>query len=171
MKGPLARHRILEVGTMLAGPAPTMILADLRAEVIKVEPPGGEIPAGRRQLLPASTATSAARPGPPNSEAGQRPPRRLVAQIHTVLVNMKPSVIKELSLTTRRCVNDRNRLVAITDSASTVATHPVFDYVIQAATGVAAAMTNDPGRPADAARFTVGRQLHNAFTAPWVCWP
>ena len=43
MTGPLAGIRILEVGVMLAGPYATMLLADLGAEVIKIEPPGGEI--------------------------------------------------------------------------------------------------------------------------------
>ena len=40
---PLAGIRILEVGTMLAGPYATMLLADLGAEVTKIEPAGGEI--------------------------------------------------------------------------------------------------------------------------------
>jgi crotonobetainyl-CoA:carnitine CoA-transferase CaiB-like acyl-CoA transferase len=40
---PLAGIRILEVGTMLAGPYSTMLLADLGAEVTKIEPAGGEI--------------------------------------------------------------------------------------------------------------------------------
>ena len=43
MTGPLAGIRIIEVGVMLAGPYATMMLADLGADVIKVEPPGGEI--------------------------------------------------------------------------------------------------------------------------------
>jgi CoA:oxalate CoA-transferase len=39
---PLAETRVLELGRMLAGPFCGMLLADLGAEVIKVEPPGGD---------------------------------------------------------------------------------------------------------------------------------
>jgi crotonobetainyl-CoA:carnitine CoA-transferase CaiB-like acyl-CoA transferase len=39
---PLAGIRILEVGVMLAGPYATMLLADLGAEVVKVESPAGD---------------------------------------------------------------------------------------------------------------------------------
>ena len=41
--GPLAGVRVVEVGHMLAGPYCGMLLADLGAEVIKVEPPSGDI--------------------------------------------------------------------------------------------------------------------------------
>jgi CoA:oxalate CoA-transferase len=43
VSGPLAGLRILEVGHMLAGPYCGMLFADLGAEVIKIEPPGGDI--------------------------------------------------------------------------------------------------------------------------------
>ena len=40
---PLRGKRVIEVGHMLMGPYCGMLLADLGAEVIKVEPPGGDI--------------------------------------------------------------------------------------------------------------------------------
>jgi crotonobetainyl-CoA:carnitine CoA-transferase CaiB-like acyl-CoA transferase len=40
--GPLARLKVLEIGHYIAAPFCTRILADLGAEVIKIEPPGGD---------------------------------------------------------------------------------------------------------------------------------
>lgn len=149
MSAPLAGIRILEVGVMLAGPYATMMLADLGAEVIKIEPPDGEI---SRQVSDSYFASL--NRGKQSvrldlqSEDGQRRLGELVADSHALLVNMKPSVIRRLGLTYEALsrFNPKIVCVAMTGFGLDGGDDPAFDYVIQAATGVAA-MTGDPDGP------------------------
>jgi CoA:oxalate CoA-transferase len=147
--GPLAGIRILEVGVMLAGPYATMLLADLGAEVIKIEPPGGEI---SRQVSDSYFASLNRNKQSVvldlRSDEGRRRLGQLVADSHALLVNMKPSAIKRLGLTYEalRQFNDRIACVALTGFGLNGGDDPAFDYVIQAATGVAA-MTGHPDDP------------------------
>jgi CoA:oxalate CoA-transferase len=147
--GPLAGIRILEVGTMLAGPYATMLLADLGAEVIKIEPPGGEI---SRRVSDSYFASLNRNKGSIcldlNSEEGQTRLGQLVAESHALLVNLKPSAIHRLGLTYEalRRWNSRIVCVAITGFGLHGGDDPAFDYVIQAATGIAA-LTGEPDGP------------------------
>ncbi|EUA30511.1 coA-transferase III family protein [Mycobacterium xenopi 4042] len=149
MTAPLAGIRILEVGTMLAGPYATMLLADLGAEVIKIEPPGGEI---SRQVSDSYFASlnrnKASICLDLNSPEGQTRLGELVAKSHALLVNLKPSAIRRLGLTydALRRHNERIVCVAITGFGLDGGDEPAFDYVIQAATGVAA-LTGEPDGP------------------------
>lgn len=147
--GPLDGIRILEVGTMLAGPYATMMLADLGAEVTKLEPLDGEISRqvgdsyfaslnrGKRSICLDLTSAD-----------GQSTLGELVAQSHALLVNLKPSAVRRLGLTYEalRQWNERIVCVAITGFGLDAGDDPAFDYVIQAATGVAA-LTGDPAGP------------------------
>src|SRR6476659_8287527 len=148
-EGPLTGIRILEVGVMLAGPYATMLLADLGAEVIKIEPPGGEI---SRQVSDSYFASLNRNKRSVcldlRSEAGRQRLGELVANSHALLVNMKPSAIKRLGLTydALRKFNERIVCVAMTGFGLDGGDDPAFDYVIQAATGVAA-MTGHPDGP------------------------
>ncbi|WP_422745902.1 CaiB/BaiF CoA transferase family protein [Mycobacterium sp. WMMD1722] len=144
--GPLAGIKILEVGVMLAGPYATMMLADLGAEVTKIEPPGGEI---SRQVSDSYFASLNRNKTNVcldlRSDEGRQRLVELVAESHALLVNMKPSVIRRLGLTYENLsrVNPKIVCVAMTGFGLDGGDDPAFDYVIQAATGVAA-MTGDP---------------------------
>ncbi len=147
--GPLAGIRILEVGHMLAGPYATMMLADLGAEVTKIEPPGGDISRqvsdsyfaslnrGKRSIC-LELAT----------EEGKRRLGRLVAESHALLVNLKPSGIHKLGLTYEalKQYNEKIVCVALTGYGLEAGDDPAFDYVIQAATGIAS-LTGHPDGP------------------------
>src|SRR5690606_30826908 len=141
--------RVLEVGTMLAGPYATMMLADLGAEVTKLEPPGGDI---SRQVSDSYFASLNRGKRSITIELGTERGRaalgELVAGSHALLVNLKPSAIRGLGLTYEdlRHYNERIVCVAITGYGLHGGDDPAFDYVIQAATGVAA-LTGDPDGP------------------------
>ncbi|MCW2513388.1 MAG: frc 11 [Mycobacterium sp.] len=148
-KGPLAGIRILEVGHMLAGPYATMMLADLGAEVTKIEPPGGDI---SRQVSDSYFASI--NRGKRSvclelgTDEGQRRLGELVAESHALLVNLKPSGIRKLGLTydALRRHNEKIVCVALTGYGLEAGDDPAFDYVIQAATGIAS-LTGDPDGP------------------------
>ncbi|MGB8207760.1 MAG: CoA transferase [Mycobacterium sp.] len=146
---PLAGIRILEVGTMLAGPYATMLLADLGAEVTKIEPAGGEI----SRSVGLSYFASLNRNKSSicldlNSDAGQQRLGELISESHALLVNLKPSAIRRLGLTYEqlRRWNQRIVCVAITGFGLYGGDDPAFDYVVQAGVGIAA-LTGDPDGP------------------------
>lgn len=134
---------------MLAGPYATMLLADLGAQVIKIEPPGGEI---SRQVGDSYFASLNRNKRSVcldlASDAGQQRLGELVAESDALLVNMKPSVIRRFGLTYEalRTRNEKIVCVALTGYGLDGGDDPAFDYVIQAATGVAA-LTGDPDAP------------------------
>jgi len=165
MSGPLAGIRILEVGHMLAGPYCGLLLADLGAEVVKIEPPEGDI---ARRVSPH-------RIGPHNayfaslnrskksvvldlaSDEGQDALGRLAASSQALVTNLRPSAIRKLGLTydTLKQHNERIVCVALTGFGldGTHAERPAYDYVIQALTGVMA-LTGDPDAPPTKAGYS-----------------
>jgi CoA:oxalate CoA-transferase len=157
-QGPLAGIRVLEVGHILAGPFGGMLLADLGADVVKIEPAGGDL---SRQVGAHSVDEHNVYFASLNrnkrsvhidltTDEGQAELGRLAATAHALLVNLRPSTIRKLGLDyeSLRRFNPKIVCVALTGYGldGPAAEWPAFDYVIQAATGVAA-MTGEPGGP------------------------
>lgn len=158
MSGPLSRYRILEIGHMLAGPYCGLLLADLGAEVIKIEPPEGDI--GRRvsphRIGPHNAYFASLNRGKKSvvldlaSSDGQNTLHALVASSQGLVTNLRPAAIKKLGLTYEalKKVNPDIACIALTGYGleGSHAERPAYDYVIQALTGVMA-ITGDPGAP------------------------
>lgn len=158
MKGPLAGIRIIEIGHMLMGPYCGMLLADLGAEVIKVEPPDGDI---ARRVSPHVVGEHNAYFASLNrnkksvvmdlaGEQGRTELGRLVASASALLTNLRPSAIRKLGLTydDLKQWNPGIVCVALTGYGleSPYSERPAYDYVIQALTGVMN-LTGDPDGP------------------------
>ena len=158
MSGPLSGIRIIEVGHMLMGPYCGLLLADLGAEVIKVEPASGDI---ARSVSPHRIGEHNAYFASLNrnkksvvldlaSDSGQEALGELVGTARALITNLRPSAIKKLGLTYDglKRWNPDIVCVALTGYGleSPYAERPAYDYVIQALTGIMA-LTGDPDHP------------------------
>jgi crotonobetainyl-CoA:carnitine CoA-transferase CaiB-like acyl-CoA transferase len=158
MSGPLAGLRILEVGHILAGPFATMLLADLGADVIKVESKTGDLSRevgsqyvdGHNVYFASINRNKRSVHIDLVTAEGQAQLHRLVRESDALLVNMRPSAIRKLGLdyASLREVNPKIVCVALTGYGldGPEAEWPAFDYVIQAGVGLAA-MTGAPDGP------------------------
>lgn len=143
---------------MLAGPYCGMLLADLGAEVIKIEPPEGDI---ARRVSPHSIGPHNAYFASLNrgkksvvldlaSADGRNSLHALVASSQGLITNLRPAAIRKLGLTydALKQFNPAIACIALTGYGleGSHAERPAYDYVIQALTGVMA-ITGDPGAP------------------------
>lgn len=165
MSGPLDGIRVVEVGHMLAGPYCGLLLADLGAEVVKVEPPEGDI---ARNIGPHRIGEHNAYFASLNrskksivldlaSDSGREALGRIVAESHALVTNLRPSAIKKLGLTydALKVWNPRIVCVALTGYGldGPHANRPAYDYVIQAMTGIMS-LTGDPSAPPTKAGYS-----------------
>jgi crotonobetainyl-CoA:carnitine CoA-transferase CaiB-like acyl-CoA transferase len=157
-RGPLAGIRVLEVTHMLAGPYCGMLLADLGADVIKIEPPQGDIArrVGPNYIGPHNVYFTSLNRNKRSvcldlaTAKGQEALHRLAGDARALISNMRPAVIQKLGLTYERlrAANERLVCVALTGYGLTgpYADRPAYDYVIQALAGIMA-LTGDPDAP------------------------
>jgi len=149
---------VLEVGHVLAGPFGGMLLADLGADVIKIEPIDGDLSrqVGSRSVDDHNVYFASLNRNKRSvhvdltTAEGKAQLGQLAATAHALLVNLRPSTIRKLGLDyeSLRHFNPKIVCVALTGYGldGPAAEWPAFDYVIQAGTGVAA-MTGEPDAP------------------------
>jgi crotonobetainyl-CoA:carnitine CoA-transferase CaiB-like acyl-CoA transferase len=145
--GPLSGIRVLDFSRVLAGPAASQALADLGAEVIKVEPPGdGD---DTRTFPPFDQGHSVYFLGinrgkksiviDLKAEAGVALARDLAAKCDILVENYRPGVMDRLGLgyETLSAINPRLIYCAISGFGMTgpLRDYPSFDIVTQAMSG------------------------------------
>jgi len=157
--GPLAGVRVLEFCHFLAGPYAGMVLADLGADVIKIEDPRhldeargmGPYFQGDQSLYFASLNSGKRSIAIDLSSAeGRDTVMALVATADVVLDNYRPNVLRKLSLgyDVLRAANPRLVTCSITGFGlnGPDADRAGYDYTIQAITGVMS-MGGEPDGP------------------------
>ncbi|GAA6164446.1 CoA transferase [Pelagimonas sp. KU-00592-HH] len=135
---PLEHIRVLDFGQYLAGPLVGMMLADMGAEVIRVDPPGGP-----RLKEPATDMLSRGKTAVTldlKSPEGLATARDLVARSDVVVENFRPGVMERLGLgpDALRKINPRIISLSLPGFASTdavLADLPAWEAVIAARTG------------------------------------
>ena len=146
---PLVGKRVLDLSRVLAGPWCTMILADLGAEVIKVEAPGSgddtrawgpPYAAGESAYYLCANRTKKSVVIDLSCAAGQAAVRALAAQSDVVVENFKLGGLDKYGLDYASLSAINPRLVYCSISGygreSPLAALPGYDYVIQAAGGL-----------------------------------
>lgn len=156
--GPLAGLRVLDLTRVLAGPLATQFLGDLGAEIIKVEPPGGDdtrgfpphiggeshyflgLNRGKRSLVLDL-----------RQEAGAAILKRLANACDVLVENFRPGVMERLGIGAAALMEANPRLIWCAISGfgqhGPLRDEPSFDIVTQALTGVMSVNGSEGGPP------------------------
>jgi crotonobetainyl-CoA:carnitine CoA-transferase CaiB-like acyl-CoA transferase len=151
MAGPLAGIRVLDLTSVVSGPLATMFLADQGAEVIKIEPLGGDITRHSRQSISASGEFSALFVSTNRGKRSlaldlKRPEaakimRKLIASADVLVQNFRPGAMERLGFgePTLRAFHPRLIYVSISGvgESGPYAGKRVYDPIIQALSGFA----------------------------------
>ena len=174
--GPLSGMKILDLTQFLSGPFGTQILGDLGAEIIKVEPPGGELSRGvPPYFVEGDSAYYLAVNRNKKSVAidlktgrGVELVRELALQSDVLVENNRPGVMERLGLGQVELRARHPRLVycSISGFGQTGPDRdlPAYDMIVQAMSG-SMSLTGEPGRAPVRAGIPIGDLAAGMYAA------
>ena len=154
MPGPLDGVKVVDFTEIIAGPLAGRLLADLGADVIKVEPPWGEPWRLTQRFTPTESRTfmtynRGKRSLPLNltKEGAAEIIKRLIPKMDIALVNFRPDVAVKLGVDFKTLSAMNQRLIYCELTAygreGPDAERPGYDMIVQAMTGMVASETKN----------------------------
>lgn len=173
---PLAGVRIIDFTRVLSGPFCTALLADLGAEVIKIEPPQGDdyraigpMRNGHSALFSVMNRNKKSLVLDLKLPEAQALAKELCVQADVVVENFRPGVAKKLGIgyDEIRAVNPRVVYASISGFGQTgpAAHRPAYDIVLQAMTGLMEATGSPDGPPT-----LVGEAVSDVVSGLFASW-
>ncbi|MDX2157635.1 MAG: CoA transferase [Hyphomicrobiaceae bacterium] len=152
---PLAGIRVVDLTRVLSGPFSTMLLADMGADVIKVETPQGDpvrqqgdLGQGMSWYFASFNRNKRSIVLDLRKDEAKRVLERLIAEADVLVENFRPGVLGEMGFSEARlkAVNPRLVVASINGYGSTgpYVDRPAFDFIAQAMSGFMAT-TGEPG--------------------------
>ncbi len=177
---PLQGVRVLDLTTFLSGPFCTQILADLGAEVIKVESPAGDssrhIPPhfidGESLYFLGINRNKQSLSIDLKADRGQQLLLELIAKADVVVENFRPGVARKIGLDIDKIAAAHPRLIwaSISGFGQTGpdSTKPAYDMIVQALSGVMS-LTGEAGRPAVRLGIPAGDTVAGLYACIAIC--
>ncbi|TKR54453.1 CoA transferase [Allopusillimonas ginsengisoli] len=173
---PLAGYRILDLTTFLSGPFCTQILADLGADVVKLEAPEGD---SSRHIPPHFVGDDSAyflgiNRSKKSIAINMKLPeglalaKNLIKNCDVVVENFRPGVARRIGLDTEALRSEAPRLIWASISGfgqdGPMSDRPAYDMIVQALSGVMS-LTGEPGRPAVRLGIPAGDMVAGMYAA------
>ena len=147
MPGPLDGVKVVEFTEIIAGPFAGMLLSDMGAEVIKVEPPWGDPWRGTQPISPTESRVFIAYNRGKRSitldlttEAAAEVLARLIPQMDVAIVNYRPDVAAKLGVDYESLSALNPRLIYCENTAfgrqGPDSYRPGYDLILQAMSGI-----------------------------------
>ncbi len=174
MAGPLNGITVVDLTRVLAGPYCTMVLSDLGARVIKVEPPGGDDSRHYGPFVDGESAYFASLNRGKESialdlktDADRALFERLLAKADVVVENFRPGTMARLGYGWEALHQRFPGLIYAAASgfghSGPYSQRPAYDLVAQAMGGIMS-LTGEPGRPPARVGTSIGDITAGLFT-------